>query len=143
MATIITFDVGTTNPKATLGVEVWLDHQQLIDLEHVTEPIPVTLQVDDDDNEHELRVVLKNKSVTDTVIDVEGCIISDTCLIVRNFKFDDIEVDQLVSEQAVYHHSFNTDQAATDNRFYWNMGCNGTMSLKFSTPIYIWLLEHM
>jgi hypothetical protein len=143
MESVITFDIGTTNPDIKLGIEVWLDQQQLIDCAHVVDTIPIVISVNDDDGDHELRVVLKNKSVTDTVINAEGHIVSDGCLTVQKFKFDDIEVDQLVSEQAVYRHSFNTDQAATDNQFYWNMGCNGTVSLKFSTPIYIWLLEHM
>jgi hypothetical protein len=143
MSTEISFDIDTTNPNIKLGVEVWLDQQLLIDCAHVIAAIPVAMSVDDDDGEHELRVILKNKSVNDTVIDSEGHIISDGCLTVRNFKFDDIEVDQLVSEQAVYRHSFNSDQNTIDDKFYWNMGCNGTVSLKFSTPIYIWLLEHM
>jgi hypothetical protein len=143
MASTVSFDIDTTNPNIKLGVEVWLDQQLLIDCAHVVKAMPVKVSVDDDDGEHELRVVLKNKRVNDTVVDGEGNIVSDGCLTVRNFKFDDIEVDQLVSEQAVYRHSFNTDLTVTDNRFYWNMGCNGTMSLKFSTPIYIWLLEHL
>ena len=143
MSSTVLFDIGTTNPNIKLGVEVWLDQQLLIECAHVIEAIPVDISVDDADDDHELRVMLKNKSVTDTVINAEGHIVSDGCLTVQNFKFDDIEVDQLISEQAVYRHSFNTDQVVTDNRFYWNMGCNGTVSVKFSTPIYIWLLEHM
>jgi hypothetical protein len=143
MESSISFDINTTNAESQLGVEVWLNNQLLIDLSHVIKSIPVTVQVNNDDGEHELQIVLKNKTVNDTVVDLEGNIVQDSCLTVDNFKFDDIEVDQLVSEKAVYRHSFNTDQPVTDNRFYWNMGCNGTVSLKFSTPIYIWLLEHM
>jgi len=138
----ISFDIDTTNAESRLGVEVWLNNQQLVNVEHVTGLIPVTVSVTDD-AEHKLQIVLKNKTVTDTVVDSQGNIVQDSCLTVQNFKFDDIEADQLVSEQAVYRHSFNTDQAATDDQFYWSMGCNGVVSLKFSTPIYIWLLEHM
>jgi hypothetical protein len=139
----ISFDIDTTNAESRLGVEVWLNNQQLVNVEHVTGLIPVTILVTDDDGEHKLQIVLKNKTVTDTVVDLQGNIVQDSCLTVQNFKFDNIEADQLVSEQAVYRHSFNTDSAATDHRFYWSMGCNGTVSVKFSTPIYIWLLEHM
>ena len=143
MESSISFDIDTTNAESPLGVEVWLNNQQLVNVEHVTGLIPVTESMTDNNAEHKLQIVLKNKTVDHTVIDSQGNIVRDSCLTVHNFKFDDIEVDQLVSEQAVYRHSCNTDQAATDNQFYWNMGCNGTMSLKFSTPIYIWLLEHM
>jgi hypothetical protein len=139
----ISFDIDTTNAESRLGVEVWLNNQQLVNVEHVTGLIPVTVSVTDDDAEHELQIVLKNKTVDHTVVDSQGNIVQDSCLTVKNFKFDDIEVDQLVSEQAVYRHNFNTDGAATDHPFFWSMGCNGVVSLKFSIPIYIWLLEHM
>ena len=46
-------------------------------------------------------------------------------------------------EQAVYTHDFNGTSKATENKFYGELGCNGTVSLKFSTPMYLWLLEHM
>jgi hypothetical protein len=140
---MITFDINTTDNKAKLAAEVWFDDQLTVAVDHVTELIPVSVAVSDDDGDHELKIVLKNKTANDTTIDSEGNIVLDSCLTVDNFKFDGIEVDQLVSEQSVYRHSFNTDSAATDHRFYWSMGCNGTVSLKFTTPIYIWLLEHM
>jgi hypothetical protein len=143
MTSSISFDVDTTNAESQLGVEVWLNNQQLVNVEHVTGLIPVTVSVTDDDGEHELQIVLKNKTVDHTVIDSQGNIVQDSCLTVNNFKFDDIEVDQPVSEQAVYRHSFNSDGPEIDDKFYWLMGCNGTVSLKFTTPIYIWLLEHM
>lgn len=143
MESAITFDVVPTNSAAPVGVEVWLDQQQLIDCAQVTQAIPVTVTVSEDAADHELRIVLKNKTVDHTTVDSAGNIVQDSCLTVNNFKFDDIEADQLVSEQAVYRHSFNSDSSATDHRFYWVMGCNGTVSLQFATPIYIWLLEHM
>jgi hypothetical protein len=49
----------------------------------------------------------------------------------------------MVTEQAVYTHDFNGTQQEIQDEFYSEMGCNGTVSLKFSTPIYLWLLEHM
>jgi hypothetical protein len=143
MESRITFDISPTNSAAKLAAEVWLDDQLQVAVDHVAELIPIAVTVSEDDGEHELRIVLKNKTIDDTTVDFEGNIVQDSCLTVDNFKFDDIEIDQLVSEQAVYRHSFNSDKSATDNQFYWCMGCNGTVSLKFTTPIYIWLLEHM
>jgi len=143
MESVITFNINTTNADAKLAVEVWLDTQLKVAVDHVTELIPVSVAVIDDDGDHELRIVLKNKTVDDTTVDSEGNIVQDSCVAVDNFKFDDIEVDQLVSEQAVYRHRFNSDGPEIEDQFYWRMGCNGTVSLKFSTPIYIWLLEHM
>ena len=144
MQSTVTFDLDTTNPDSKLGVEVWLNDQQWLNCDHVIELIPVKITVDDDrDAKHELKIVLKHKTINHTTLDHNGNIVQDSCVTVNNFKFDDIEVDQLVSEQAVYRHSFNSDQLAIEDKFYWNLGCNGTVTMKFQTPIYIWLLENM
>ena len=143
MESTITFDINPTNPKAKLGVEVWLSGTQLLDVAHVSQLIPVTIQVGYDDADHELKIVLKNKTADDTIIDSAGNIVQDSCLTVNNFKFDNIAVDQLMSERAVYRHNFNSNNPVIDDEFYWLMGCNGTVSLQFTTPSYIWLLENM
>jgi len=143
MQSTVTFDLGTTNPDSKLGAEVWLNDQQWLNCDHVIEPIPVKITVDDSNAEHELKIVLKHKTINHTTVDHTGNIVQDSCVTVNNFKFDDIEVDQLVSEQAVYRHSFNSDQLAIEDKFYWNLGCNGTVTIKFQTPMYIWLLENM
>jgi len=44
---------------------------------------------------------------------------------------------------AQYQHDFNGTGNPTIDKFYGEMGCNGTVSLKFTTPIYLWLLENM
>jgi hypothetical protein len=50
----------------------------------------------------------------------------------------------MFSEQAEYHHDCNgTAQQVILDKFYREMGCNGTVSLKFTTPVYLWLLENM
>jgi hypothetical protein len=43
----------------------------------------------------------------------------------------------------VYEHDYNGTGTLTQEKFYGQMGCNGTVSLAFCTPIYMWLLEHM
>jgi hypothetical protein len=103
----------------------------------------VQFDVEDDDGEHELRVVLKNKLSQHTKINAQGNIEQDAVITVNCFRFDEILVDQVVQEQAVYYHDFNGTTAAVQERFYGSMGCNGTLSLKFSTPVYLWLLEKM
>jgi hypothetical protein len=91
---MITFDINTTNSEAKLAAEVWLDDKLTVAVDHVTELIPVSVAVGDDDGDHELRIVLKNKTVNDTVVDLEGNIVQDSCLTVDNFKFDDIAADK-------------------------------------------------
>ena len=135
--------VGSTNTKATIGLEIWLDDQQLWATDHVAELTPLTFDLEEDESEHELRFVMKNKRSEHTVIDDAGTIVSDATITISDLAFDEIVLGQIVIDQAVYTHDFNGTQAETTDKFYGEMGCNGTVSLKFTTPIYLWLLEHM
>ena len=140
----ISCTLDTTNPEAALGFEAWVDDQKFFDTEHVQARQPVVMEIADDDCEHELRFVLKNKTADHTQIDEAGNIIADARLIVTDLAFDEIKLGHMVTEQAVYTHNQNTQfQSTVEDKFYSEMGCNGTVSLKFSTPIYLWLLEHM
>jgi hypothetical protein len=139
----ISFEISPSDSACPLGVEVWVDQQQIFNCDHLTATETVQFDVEDDDGEHELRVVLKNKLPQHTKIDTEGNIVEDSVITVDCFEFDEIGVDQVVQEQAVYHHNFNGSAADVQDKFFGSMGCNGSLSLRFSTPIYIWLLEHM
>jgi hypothetical protein len=139
----ISFDISPSDSACPLGVEVWIDQQQIFNTEHLADTVNVSHDIDEDDAEHELRVVLKNKLPEHTEVDTDGNITRDAVITVANFEFEEIDVNQVVQEQAVYHHNFNGSAAETQDKFFGSMGCNGTVSLKFSTPIYLWLLEHM
>jgi hypothetical protein len=104
---------------------------------------PVVVEIADDDGEHELRFILKNKTADHTQVDEAGNIVADATLTVTDLAFDEIRLGHMVTEQAVYTHDFNGTQKEIQDKFYGEMGCNGTVSIKFSTPIYLWLLEHM
>jgi hypothetical protein len=141
--TTISCTLNTTNPEAALGFEAWVDDQKLFDTNHVQAQHPVVIEIADDDAEHELRFVLKNKTSNHTRVDEAGNIVSDAMLIVTDLAFDEIQLGHMITKQTVYTHDFNGSGQSTQDKFYGEMGCNGTVSLKFSTPIYLWLLEHM
>jgi hypothetical protein len=143
MTAAVSVEIAPSDPACPLGTEVWIDQRLIFDTEHLSATKTVQFDVEEDDSEHELRVVLKNKLPAHTKIDADGNIEQDAVIMVGRFEFEDIDVNQVVQEQAVYHHDFNGTAAAVQARFYGSMGCNGTLSLKFSTPIYIWLLETM
>jgi hypothetical protein len=86
---------------------------------------------------------MKHKTTEHTKIDEQGAIVSDACLTVSNLAFDEIELKQIFIDHAVYTHNFNGTQTEIQDKFYGEMGCNGTVSFKFTTPICLWLLEHM
>jgi hypothetical protein len=143
MTASVAFNISPSDAACPLGVEVWINQQQIFNCNHLTATETVQFDVEDNDDKHELRVVLKNKLPEHTKIDAEGNIEQDAVITVSRFEFDEIRVDQVVQEQAVYYHDFNGSAAPVQDQFYGSMGCNGTVSLKFSTPIYIWMLENM
>jgi hypothetical protein len=143
MTAAVAFEILPSDSACPLGVEVWIDQQQIFNTEHLIAAETVKFEVEDDDASHELRVILKNKLPEHTKVSAEGSIVQDAVITVSCFEFDGIEVDQVVQKQAVYHHDFNGSAAEIQDQFFGSMGCNGTLSLKFSTPVYLWLLENM
>jgi len=135
--------IGTSNTDIPLGMEVWFDDQKIFDQEHVVKDHRIDHEFNDDEGEHELRFVLKNKLPEHTKIDQDDKIISDATLFVSNIRFEDTSCQQIIHDLAEYSHSFNGTGEPTKQRFYGELGCNGTVSLKFTTPIYLWLLENM
>jgi hypothetical protein len=133
----------TTDPLANLGFEAWIDGRKFVDLDHVQERQQIFVEISDEDGKHELRFVMKNKTFDHTKIDSDGNIVSDAKLIITELAFDEIQLGHMVTEQAIYTHDFNGIGNATHDKFYSELGCNGTVSLKFATPMYLWLLEHM
>jgi hypothetical protein len=143
--TQISCTIGATDPTAGLGVEVWLNDQLLYDNNAFDQlNLPLTWDISDDDDAHELRFVLKNKTNQHTKVDEQGNIVTDATITISNLAFEEIELNQIVVEHATYQHTLNgaSDTVIMD-KFYGVMGCNGTVSLKFTTPIYLWLLESM
>ena len=139
----ISCNISPTDSSAGLGIEVWLDDQQLLNQESVSESIEFRHNLSNDVGEHQLRFVMKNKTAEHTKIDEQSNILSDACLTITNLAFDEVELKQIAVNLAVYKHDFNGSQAPIQTQFYGEMGCNGTVSLKFTTPVYLWLLENM
>jgi hypothetical protein len=140
---VISCVLDTTNSSATLGFEAWVDSHKFFDTDHVQARQQVFVEISDNNSNHELRFVMKNKTSDHTKVDSNGNITADARLIVTDLSFDHIPLGHVVTEQAVYTHNFNGTSAMTQEQFYHEIGCNGTVSLKFSTPVYLWLLEHM
>jgi hypothetical protein len=132
-----------STPAAKIGAEVWVNNTCVINCEHVDSAIMFEHALDDSDGEHELRVVMKHKQLSHTRLDEHGNIMQDAVLTLSDVAFDDIQLGQILSDLSVYSHDFNGTQNLDTHRFYGDIGCNGTVSLKFSTPLYLWLLEKM
>ena len=138
------FNIVPSNPEMPVGVEVWVGSKCILDQAQCTESHAVNHDFDDTvEQQYVVKIVLKNKTIEHTRVDDQGTIVSDSTLEIKNFTVDDIDVDQVVREQAVYCHDFNGTGTETTASFYNTVGCNGTVTLKFSTPAYLWMLENM
>jgi len=137
------FDVGTTDAECKLGVRVLIDNNIICDNPHVTETVHVSHELDDADGEHVLAIELYGKLPEHTKITETGEIVSDALLEINNMTLDEVDLDQFFQSLAVYHHDFNGTQTPANHKCYGLMGCNGTVTLKFTTPVYLWLLENM
>jgi hypothetical protein len=139
------FELSPTNSNAALGFEAWINDQCVFDTDHVVEPMLVTGVLPNDavETEHTLKLVLKNKQAHHTTISDSGEILKDSCLTISQLKFDEIAVGFNILQTAVYRHCSNGTSELVEHKFFECMGCNGTVELKFRTPIYLWLLENM
>jgi hypothetical protein len=136
------FKISATD--ALLDLAVVLDGQVQWQGRPGTDVQEVSVEFEDaDDQTHVLEFVLSGKTPDHTQITEHGEITSDVTIQIRDIAFDDIAIDQIFSQLAEYHHDFNGTQSAVVDRFYGEMGCNGTVRLEFTTPIYLWLLENM
>jgi len=140
----LSFDISPSDSACPLGVEVWIDQHQIFDTGHLSDTVKISHSIDDStEAEHELRIVLKHKQSEHTTVDADGNITKDAVINVNAFEFEEIDVSWVVQDLAEYTHNFNGSAAETTSRFFGTMGCNGTVSLKFTTPIYLWFLENM
>ena len=141
--TTISGFIDSSDKKIPLGTEVWIDNICVINVEHVDRIVHFSHVLEEDNAEHELRIMMKHKTPDHTELDDAGNIIRDAMLSISDIKFDEIALGQVLLNKAVYTHDFNGSQPPVDDKFFGDLGCNGTVSLKFTAPTYLWLLENM
>ena len=149
------FDVGTTDAESKLGVRVILNQDVIYNNPHVTKTDHVSYDIGDQDAEHVLTIELYGKLPEHTEINSAGQIVKDALVTVENMHVDGIDISSILTSDSnqpgsnvpnqivQYYHDFNGSGHAIVDRFYGSMGCNGIARLKFTTPIYLWLLENM
>jgi hypothetical protein len=138
----IACNLATSDPSVALGFEAWIDDRKFFDSDHVQTAQKLSVEISDDSGEHELKFVMKNKTSDHTKIDEAGNIVSDARLIISDVSLDEILLAQIFIDKSTYTHDFNGTGPTTQQKFYGEIGCNGTVSLKFITPVYLWLLQN-
>lgn len=125
---------------------IWLDDNVIIQTEisnesDQTHKFTHTI----DEGEHVLRIKLENKTDSDTLI-VDGQVSKDMLLNINNITIDDISLGELLWSESIFlldkPHEYQGDKIThLDNCV--NLGWNGSYTLTFSSPYYIWLLEKL
>ena len=102
---------------------------------------------------HSLNIAFLNKTVYDTTLDASGNIVKDLLLNIESIEIDDIDIGSLkwtASEyRPLYPESYKQhvlsagQQISNEVKNCVNLGWNGTWSLPFTSPFYIWLLENI
>lgn len=135
--------VENSDPACPLGLEIWLDDEKIYHNPWVKESEIVEHNFSDDDSEHRMRWVLSGKTNEHTKIDEQGNIVKDALISITDVAFDEIQLGHCFNELATYQHNFNGNGEDITESFANHMGCNGTVTLNFTTPFYLWLLENM
>lgn len=102
----------------------------------------ISTDVDNTDGERCLSITMSGKTPEHTEVDDQGNITKDHMIQIRDVYFDDIRLGQIFVEKSVYEHDFNGTGELIQDKFYGDMGCNGTIKLRFTTPVYPWILEN-
>ena len=99
-----------------------------------------------EDQEYVLEIRLGNKESSDTIQDDDGNIVNDLLLNIKSIEIDDIDIGALIWSKSTFYpdkpQKFNgaVIQELTNCV---NLGWNGTYTIKFTSPLYIWLLENI
>jgi len=90
---------------------------------------------------HNLKIRLENKNNFDTVQNEDKTsIINDMLLNIKSIEIDEIDLGQLIWTASSFV-SDDPDRPELKNCV--NLGWNGTWTLPFNSPFYIWLLENI
>jgi hypothetical protein len=124
---------------------VWLDDHVVVQSEiaNSAEQI-VAFDRRVDEGQHKLRIRLENKADADTIIE-NGEVVKDMLLNIDDITIDDISLGNILwsAEYILDKKQTYKGQEIDHLDGCVNLGWNGTYTLKFTSPFYIWLLEKL
>lgn len=141
--TKISLDVVNSSEFHNLGIELSINDRVFFDNTISTGRHRIIHEISNQEKHCVFKITLKNKTAEHTKIDANGEIVSDALIEIENLEFDSINIDQLLHTHSEYIHDANGTAKMAVHKFYGKLGCNGTVALKFTTPIYQWLLDNL
>ena len=130
--------------EANLSLQILCDHKLVAEYQPVSTHVFQHEFVDSVNAEsHLIQFRMRGKLPEHTQLDTQGLITQDHLLLIKNKRFENIDVDYAFDTHSVYTHDFNGTAAPITDTFCGIMGCNGDVRFEFSTPIYLWMLENL
>ena len=130
----------TDNP---LTVKVLYNNTERMSVDVITSNTLIVDIPDIEDATHKIDLVVSGKNSSHSKVNNDNTVTS-TELIFSDFNIDGTSIDSIVQVNPLpYTHNFNGAGSDTTEKFYGTAGCNGTITLEFTTPFYLWLLENM
>ena len=124
---------------------VWLDDHVVAQSEIASEAEQiVNFERKISEGPHTLKIRLENKTNSDTVVE-NGEVVKDMLLNIDDITIDDISLGNLLwsAEYVLDRPQAYKGQTIDHLDGCVNLGWNGTYTLKFTSPFYIWLLEKL
>lgn len=140
----ISFGIDRSRAHDDFDFTLWVDGEQLWRLDHERCAPIVTVSVPDSQEPRlrELAFCLEGKQCHHTEISSSGEIVRDHVIAISDFTVEGVLAQHILVSQSRYTHDFNGTGSETQDSFFGVMGCNGRVSLEFSTPIFLWLLQN-
>lgn len=137
--------ISCSDPAIPLTLRVRFDGREVAVLMPVPGNNDFVFEFEDTDQnqDHLLEFELTGKQPEHTEINDQGEITKDATVSLTNKNFESINIDTVMEQCSVYHHDFNGSQPPIEDGFFGTMGCNGVVKFRFSTPIYLWMLENL
>jgi hypothetical protein len=139
---IITHDAVSEHPFVNISLNGFPQFGEICEKDAVVE-IDVEIE---DDTENFLTIEYMNKDAKqDVVLGDEGVPVADKRVEINSIIFDDIELEffQLTDPDTFRYEPIDPEGVSTTGFDATKLAWNGKTTLRFTTPIYIWLLENL
>jgi hypothetical protein len=140
----ISLQARSSSQSSGLILDFWFDGERVRSMTLASEPQEFRHEFPDlDDEEHCFEIELSGKTPDHTKINDQGDIVQDVVAEISDVALDDIQLGHMFLEKTQYYHDHNGTTDPVQDQFFGSMGCNGRVKLRFTSPVYLWLLENM
>jgi hypothetical protein len=139
---IFTHDAVKEHPFVNISLNGFPQFGEICERDTV---VDIDVEIEDNTTNF-LTIEYHNKDARhDVVLGEDGMPVLDKRIEINNISFDDIELDffQLTDPDTFKYEPIDPEGYATHGFESTKLAWNGKTTLKFSTPIYIWLLENL